>query len=300
MKMKLIKSCLITFCEKKINKFLIILIFAFPIYFLTGLISNSILFMPKEYKTIKKLVDKIASKNNLSEYSIPFTIGAGRYMRYEANSLGLCENEDCFYFSNLNPYKKTKNLNNININSLIRDSYLFNGIDAFAFKGVVSISKSTFRSYGEKENFLGCTIAHEISHIINNNHIDESINLANKLKKFKEGLDEDKISEVKENLEYEFRRKSEMLADSNAAFMMINAGFPRETCLEELTFLSNKEGIEASTDLKDTHPGYIERYKSLEKSINSYEKTNSLNLQSKYKWKWRYDRSLNVLEFIPI
>jgi hypothetical protein len=105
--MKLTKSCLITFCEKKINKFLIILIFAFPIYFLTGLISNSILFMPKEYKTIKKLVDKIASKNNLSEYSIPFTIGAGRYMRYEANSLGLCENEDCFYFSNLNPYKKT-------------------------------------------------------------------------------------------------------------------------------------------------------------------------------------------------
>ena len=279
MKRTLIKYCLIDFYEKKFNKFLLIIIFSFTTYLLTGVISNSIFFMPKEYKTIKKLVDKIASKNNLSENSIPFTIGAGRYVRSEASSLGLCKDDDCFYFSNLDPYIKTKNLNDININNLIRDSYLFNGIDAFAFSGVVSISKSTFRSYGDKENFLACTIAHEISHIINNNHIDESIKLANKLKKFKEGLDEDKISEVKENLEYEFRRKSEMLADRNAAFMMINAGFPRETCLEELKFYSNKEFSKVSTDLNDTHPGYIERYKSLEKSIN-FTKKQILNLKA--------------------
>ena len=36
--------------------------------------KNSIYFMPKEYKTIKKLVDKIASKNYLGDKEIPFFI----------------------------------------------------------------------------------------------------------------------------------------------------------------------------------------------------------------------------------
>ena len=131
MKINLIKYCLKTLCEKKINKFLLIIIFSFATYLLTGIISNSILFMPKEYKTLKKLVDKIASKNNLSKNSIPFTIGAGRYMRYEANSLGLCElvaiNEKqyeekaLFFARNRLELKKIKTL----LGSLNKDS-LFN------------------------------------------------------------------------------------------------------------------------------------------------------------------------------
>ena len=50
---------------------------------------NSIFFMPKEYKTIKKLVDKIALKNYLGDQEIPFSVASGSYMEYEAEKLGI-------------------------------------------------------------------------------------------------------------------------------------------------------------------------------------------------------------------
>ena len=53
--------------------------------------DNSTYFMPQEYKTIKKIVDKIALKNNLGYEEIPFSIGSGAYMEYEAEKLGLCK-----------------------------------------------------------------------------------------------------------------------------------------------------------------------------------------------------------------
>ena len=52
--------------------------------------NNSTYFMPQEYKTIKKIVDKIALKNNLGYEEIPFSIGSGAYMEYEAEKLGIC------------------------------------------------------------------------------------------------------------------------------------------------------------------------------------------------------------------
>tara|TARA_Y100000589_G_scaffold304859_1_gene318366 strand:- start:597 stop:752 length:156 start_codon:yes stop_codon:yes gene_type:complete len=51
--------------------------------------------MPREDKTIKKIVDKIASKNYLGDEEIPFSIGSGTYMEYEAEKLGLCKKNDC-------------------------------------------------------------------------------------------------------------------------------------------------------------------------------------------------------------
>ena len=47
--------------------------------------------MPKE-KTIK-IVDKIASKNDLGNRDIPFSIASGIYMQYRAEELGLCEKD---------------------------------------------------------------------------------------------------------------------------------------------------------------------------------------------------------------
>ena len=82
----------------------ILITFSFFNYFR----NNSIFFMPREYKTIKKIVDKIASKNYLGDQDIPFSIGSGTYMEYEAEKLGLCKKNDCYYFKNLNPYKRQK------------------------------------------------------------------------------------------------------------------------------------------------------------------------------------------------
>ena len=85
--------------------------------------NNSTYFMPQEYKTIKKIVDKIALKNNLGDEAIPFSIGSGAYMEYEAEKLGLCKKDDCYYFKNLNPYKKHKDFKKVNLNELSKQAY---------------------------------------------------------------------------------------------------------------------------------------------------------------------------------
>ena len=81
--------------------------------------NYSTYFMPKEYKTIKKLVNKIASKNYLGDREIPFFIGSGSFMEFRAKELGLCKEDDCWYFNNLSPYKKYKNVQGVNINELV-------------------------------------------------------------------------------------------------------------------------------------------------------------------------------------
>ena len=272
--------------------------------------------MPKEYKTIKRIVDKIASKNDLGSRDIPFSIASGIYMQYRAEELGLCEKDGCWYYRNLDPYKTYKRVNGININELLKQTYLFNGLEAYAWNDIVWLSKSSFLTYEGKIDYLGCTIGHELSHIVFNDHIKQSIKLSESLKKLKDENESEVITksektkdnnekvkdekdEIKEVLEKELSRESEMIADNNAAKMIINAGYAKETCLNELTFIAEKMQIEADTDIKSTHPGYLERYKSLQDFIIKYNKSNELKDFEPYKWKWNYDRKLNILIFSP-
>ena len=265
--------------------------------------NNSTLFMPKEYKTIKKLVNKIASKNYLGDREIPFFIGSGSFMEFRAKELGLCKEEDCWYFNNLSPYKKYKNFQGVNINELVKQSYLFNGIEAYAWKGIVWLSQSTFRTYGEGNNFLICTIGHELAHVIFNDHIEQNIKLSDKLNEFKNvkgtKLKNENIEEEKKLLEFELSRESEKKADNNAAKMIINAGYPKETCIEELTFLTQSSRLSTETENDSTHPGFLERIDSLKKFVDGYKYVEKNKGLKPYKWKWIYDRKLKLLRFKP-
>ena len=294
-----------------------VLAFTFSfLYLAIFLRDNSTYFMPKEYKTIKKIVDKIASKNDLGSRDIPFSIASGVYMQYRAEELGLCEKDGCWYYRNLDPYKKYKRVNGVNVNELLKQTYLFNGLEAYAWNDIVWLSKSSFLTYAGKIDYLGCTIGHEISHIVFNDHIKQSIKLSETLKNLKDEKKSDVITksektkennekvksekdEIKEVLVKELSRESEMIADNNAAKMIINAGYAKETCLNELTFIAEKMQIEADTDIKSTHPGYLERYKSLQDFVLKYNKSNELKDFEPYKWKWSYDRKLNILIFSP-
>ena len=292
----------------------------FLFVFITVLLSNyfrnnSIHFMPREYKTIKKIVDKIALKNNLGDEEIPFSIGSGAYMEYEAEKLGLCKKDDCYYFKNLNPYKKHKDFKQVNLNELSKQSYLYNSIEAYAWSGVVWLSKSTFKTYGDKTSYLGCIIGHELSHIIYNDHLEQSIKLSEKIKELKNSKNKEHSQlhnkkevnneevnneEVKKDLfEKLLSRESEIKADQNGAKMIINAGYSKETCLNSLIFLTEKNYIDAHTGLKSTHPGHLERYESLKKFIEIYNKEEELKTFKPYKWSWRYNRNLNILTFSP-
>ena len=274
---------------------------------------NSTYFMPKEYKTIKRIINKIASKNNLGNRDIPFSIASGIYMQYRAEELGLCEKDGCWYYRNLDPYKNHKNVRGVNVNELIKQTYLYNGLEAYAWNDVVWLSKSSFLTYAGKEDYLACTIGHELSHIVHNDHIKQSIKLSENLKIIKdqnkyeapiesgkiEKNDEKHNDEIKEVLEKKLSRESEMIADNNAAKMIINAGFSKETCLNEITFIAEKMQWEADTNIKSTHPGYLERFESLQNFIAKYDKSNELKDFEPYEWKWSYDRKLNILIFSP-
>ena len=296
---------------KKLTGILVLFLSFF--YLSNFLRDNSTFFMPKEYKTIKKIVDKIASKNDLGNRDIPFSIASGIYMQYRAEELGLCEKDGCWYYRNLDPYKNYKNVKGVNINELLKQTYLYNGLEAYAWNDVVWLSKSSFLTYAGKPDYLGCTIGHELSHIVFNDHIKQSIKLSENLKKIKDKnkditlIESEKIKnndakfeeDIKEVLEKKLSRESEMIADNNAAKMIINAGFSKETCLNEITFIAEKMQWEADTDIKSTHPGYLERFESLQNFITNYDKSNELKDFEPYKWKWSYNRKLNILIFSP-
>ena len=305
--------------KKIVNKYplkiftgIFILTFSF-LYLANFLRDNSTFFMPEEYKTIKKIVDKIALKNDLGNRDIPFSVASGIYMQYRAEELGLCEKDGCWYYRNLDPYKNHKIVNGVNVNELLKQAYLYNGVEAYAWNDVVWLSKSSFLTYAGKKDYLGCTIGHELSHIIFNDHIKQSIKLSENLKKLTEKEkddtsieskkskenDEKVKDEIKEVLEKELSRESEMIADNNAAKMIINAGFAKETCLNEITFIAEKMQWDADTDMKSTHPGYLERFESLQNFIAKYDKSNELKDFEPYKWKWKYDRKMNILIFSP-
>ena len=271
---------------------------------------NSIFFMPKEYKTIKRLVDKIALKNYLGDHEIPFSVGTGSYIEYEAEKLGISKKNDSYYFKNLNPYRKHPDFNKVNLNELSKQAYLYNSIEAYAWSGIVWLSKSSFRTVGNKTNYLAWFIAHELSHIINNDHIEQSIKVSKKIKDFEkrkkgENYEEDnKKLKIKKDEKIDLfkkllSRETEKVADKEGAKMIIKAGFPKDTPLKALIFLTKTSYIDAHTDSKSTHPGYLERYRSLKTFIENYGEEKELKELKQYKWEWIYNRDLNTLTFIP-
>tara|TARA_Y100001978_G_C23651397_1_gene413633 strand:- start:64 stop:978 length:915 start_codon:yes stop_codon:yes gene_type:complete len=293
------------------DKIFFVFIFVALVYTADYAQNKSTLFMPKEYKTVKKLVNQIASKNDLGAKEIRFSINNGAFMSWRAKSLDLCKDDTCWYFSNLNPYKRYKNINGININDLANQSYLYGGLEAYAWKDVVWLSRSTFRSYGTNKDFLACTIAHEIAHIIYDDHIPQSIKLTEKLKSLEavetkllnknKKKEENKEEENKEEnlLKMELSRETEKETDKNASKMIINAGFANDSCLKNLTFITKFEKLETETDKESTHPGYLERYESLRNFNEQYNKKENLKGFKSYEWKWQYRRKLNSLIFIP-
>ena len=56
--------------------------------------QNSQLFMPSEYKTLKRIVNRLATKNDLGNERITFTIAAGTNTSWMAEELNLCKEDE--------------------------------------------------------------------------------------------------------------------------------------------------------------------------------------------------------------
>ena len=254
-------------------------------------LRNSQLFMPSEYKLIKNIVNKLAKNNDLGDREIGFHITAGDIASYYAKELGLCKKDDkksCYYHSYLNPFKKHPNPE---INEIINLSYLSGSGYAWASAlGAVRISHNFFRIIEEKENQMACIVAHELAHIINLDTFNNSVRLNEEAQGFKD--------EKRKELSAQFSRQSELDADKYAQEMIIKAGYPKGSCIEALDRLMKTRPLPKVTKL-DEHPPTPIRLSGLNEALPIQLDQIAKSAPEKTLIKWRYDRGLNYLKFIP-
>ena len=254
-------------------------------------LRNSQLFMPSEYKLIKNIVNKLAKNNDLGDREIGFHITAGDIASYYAKELGLCKKDDkksCYYHSYLNPFKKHPNPE---INEIINLSYLSGSGYAWASAlGAVRISHNFFRIIEEKENQMACIVAHELAHIINLDTFNNSVRLNEEAQGFKE--------EKRKELSAQFSRQSELDADKYAQEMTIKAGYPKGSCIEALDRLMKTRPLPKVTKL-DEHPPTPIRLSALKEALPIQLDKIEKSVPEVTPIKWKYDRDLNYLKFIP-
>ena len=148
-----------------------------PLIFVAAFEINrtSQLFMPEEYKTLKRIVNKIAANNSNLE-SILFSINIGKKIEKRIEDLGICRKDSCSYFSNLNPYKSYSRINGIDLNEIINQTYIYNEPEInISNYGSIQISKSTFNYFKQKEDQFACYLAYEIVNYTNkDNHLNNN------------------------------------------------------------------------------------------------------------------------------
>ena len=257
----------------------------------TGYLKNAQFLMPSEYKEVKSLVNELAEHNDLGDREIIFTVVPGDWVGWYAEYLNLCKEDNCYFYDYLNPYREFKGTKAYEINEAIRQAYIKDSVQGKSHaNGTIALTRASFRTFNSRREYLGCLIAHELTHFLED-HVFEDDKYVSENKK---GLSEDKIKE----LESKRKRDSEVEAQTNASLMMKNAGYPIDTCLEELKYTLRLVGVGANTEPEDSHPGYEEWVSEVEKFIAS-QKDIAIENKSKTDIRWQYDRDLNALVMTP-
>ena len=272
--------------------FLFLMPFIYLIY--SKIRNNSKLFMPKEYKIIKRIVDKLARKNDLGSYPYTFSITAGSRGTWIAKSLGLpTKNESCLHLKHINPFIKYQGKLSHEINEAIRQAYLLDTVEACAYpNGYIQISRSSFKSNENYEAYLAFVIGHEISHVINEDSFNKSLKVSKEGKKLKR--------KKKIELGFEISRDCEKEADICSAKMLINAGYSTSIPVKAHDFIAKKNGYGYETEKNFSHPGYEERRNHLIDFIfKNYPDFSGIhkNQHSYTKGSWHFDRKENTLTY---
>ena len=244
--------------------------------------------MPPEYSQIRKVVNKIAKHNNLGTQPLIFTIVPGTYAMSLAAGLGLCDDDNCSYFGQINPFRK----HGRKVDEILRQNYLYGTIQGWAYStGTVEITHQTFRIYDEREDFLACTVAHELAHVLDNH----SFYISKKVSELSQGLTE----KEKEIIDAEVSREYEAKADEKAYELIRNAGYPKDTCVKALDFLHKTSGDGSITSPSDTHPGYSDRLSALQEYMNESAPADAAE-KNGTEGVWLYKPEMNYLKFSPV
>lgn len=253
--------------------------------------------MPLEIRQLKQVVRRLAAHNDLGKQPLSFSIDAGLYAAQLAEERGLCKEEHCDFFAQLSPYRHYDR----SWDELIRQAYAIGDIEAWsASSGTVNLSRASFRTYGNRQGWLACTVAHELAHIRRHHIFSHSYYVNNNLK----GKDE----QQRTKLSYERARDQELEADRDSAQMLANSGLPHRVCLDNLIFLHKSAGDGSATEEDSTHPGYDDRikamtrfYAQLKSQSQSQQKTRAEHQQrsTATPGRFRYDSQDNLLIFTP-
>ena len=244
--------------------------------------------LPTEYAKIKRIVNRIAKNNDLGSQPLIFTVVPGSYAMTLAAGLGLCDDDNCAYFGQIDPFRK----HGRKIDEILRQNYLYGNIQGWAHStGTVEIAHQSFRIYGEREDFLACTVAHELAHVLDNH----SFHISKKVSELSANVTE----KEKELIEAKVSREYEVKADQRAFDILRRAGYPDNTCLDELDFLHKISGDGSETSPTDTHPGYSERLSALKAHIDASKQVET-NQNEQTEGIWLYKPDMNYLKFSPV
>ena len=137
---------------------------------------------------------------------------------------------------------------------------------------------------------MACTIAHELAHILNLDTFNNSLRLNEAAK--------DLDDEERKELSALFRRESEINADLFAQKMVLKAGYKTNTCIEDMEYAMRIKAVPKANKF-DTHPTYPERVSALQKELKTQLDEIPKEEPESTKLRWKYDRDLNLLKFIP-
>ena len=248
--------------------------------------NSHLLFAPSEYRLIHRVVDRLAKNNTLPSRGITFSIVTGSAGSWYAKETGLCHEEYCSVFRLFSPYK---GFSNQTLSEIVRISSFTGPPEAYAsmFNSII-ISRSFFRLIDSKENFLACTLSHELQHIYSSHGYEDSLRAHN------DGI---KLSDQKrKELLAQYKRKSELAADIHGQKMVLAAGFPDQSCIQQLEFLMKTRAVSKQTPL-DSHPPFLERIQNLNDALSVHQAQKSIKAQPKVKLNWTYNRKENFLKF---
>ena len=259
--------------------------------------TRSQFFMPKEYKLVKKIFNTISLNNNLGERPVSIIIRAGDDMHYLMKDLGICKDKKnfCFYFANLDPYKKFRGFRARDVNYAIKQSYLHGHANASASPtGTILINRATFKVLEGKEKFVAAAIAHEMVHVMQFSPFDASLRTLNVSKEYPKKTDTE-LDEIFLNEDQKFEAE----ADLGAALMLFNADYPKETFVEAMEYFYKQTGIIHTKGQSKRHPDYITRIKLIKDFVKnkSFHKKAISNASAPLRWE--YNRKENWLKFYP-
>jgi len=243
--------------------------------------------LPAEVVTLQAVLERLSRSNDLGSQPIHVMVSAGSTAAQLAEQRGLCKPQQCDLFAQLNPYQHYGN----GWDELNRQAYAMGDIEGWSTSsGTVILPRAAFRAYGTHIDYLSCTVAHEIAHVLRHHVFAQSYHDSHRLSHLP--------TAQAQRASLARSRQLELEADRDAATMLVRAGFKGRVCLDDLSFLYRSIGDGSRTDPDSTHPGFEERTAAMAAHYKALAQQPP-QPQPRRAGRFAYNAADNLLRFTP-